>query len=109
LAELHDRGYAQARSGHRDTRAYAAAGIPLIVELGDDDGTGTPPMAHLASANGRTPAWRISFTADTPDRVQLMVLYAALGADADPLAALDAISAALHIPPGTNPSGHPGS
>jgi hypothetical protein len=105
LAQLRDLDYAQAPSDQPDATMYAAAGMPLVVELDD---TTTPPTAHLATADGRTPAWRISFTADTPDRVQLMVLHAALGADADPDAALDAISTALRIPPDATPSGHAG-
>jgi hypothetical protein len=106
LAELRDLDYEQARSDQRDTTVYAAAGMPLVVEF---DNTTTPPTAHLATADGRTPPWRVSFTADTPDRVQLMVLHAALGADADPPAALDAISTALRIPPDATLPGHAGS
>ncbi len=108
LAQLRDLDYQQVRSDKAHTTRHVAAGVPLVVEF--DDETATPPMAHLAPAGtGQPPAWRLSFTADTPDRVQLMVLYAALNADADPLTALDAVSAALRIPPDRDPHDHTGS
>src|SRR6266545_228581 len=92
LAQLRDLDYQQVRSDKAHTTRHVAAGVPLVVEF--DDETATPPMAHLAPAGtGQPPAWRLSFTADTADR----------------LTALDAVSAALRIPPDRDPHDHTGS
>jgi hypothetical protein len=94
--ELRDLDFDQAHTDDPDTTIYATTDSPVTVEF---DNNSRPPTAHLINGHpGQPPTWRVSFTTGTPDRVAIMVLYATLNADTDPLAALDSAASALGLP-----------
>ena len=95
LTELNDLGFEQAHSDDPATTVYAETDNPLTVEF---DTNTAPPTAHLVHGQaGQPPAWRLRFTAATPDPVQLMVLWAALGAHRNPVAALESAATAMGV------------
>jgi hypothetical protein len=97
VKELRDLDYDQAPAGNQDTTVYTTTDSQVQVEF---DPTRQPPTAHLTHGrHGQAPTWRVTLTAGTPDRVQLMVLYAALNADTDPQAAIASAATALSVPP----------
>ncbi len=100
VKELRDLDYDQAPTDNPDTTVYTTTDSPVQVEF---DPTRQPPTAHLTHGRrGQAPTWWVTLTAGTPDRVQLMVLHAALNADTDPQAAIASAATALGVPPDSN-------
>ena len=99
VKELTDLDYEPTFTDNPDRTTYTATDGRLTVTV---DNTASPACTDLTKPNGHDdasdPGWTVTVTATTPDRIQLMVLYAALNGDAaDHTTAVDALAAALGV------------
>ncbi len=99
IDELHELGFERSLAPHRPGNAvYTATDSPVTFTIAAD-----PPDPHV-QVRGRREAdsWQLAWTAQTPDTVALIAVYAVL--NDDPATALHAARSALTAAPATNHS-----
>jgi hypothetical protein len=96
VKELTDLDYEPTFTDNPERTTYTATDGRLTATV---DNAASPACADLTRPNDHDdPEWTLTLTATIPDRIQLMVLYAALNGDAvDDTTAVEALAAALGV------------
>jgi hypothetical protein len=102
IDELHELGFERSPTPHRPGHVvYTATDSPVTFIVATD-----PPDPHVQVRGSReADAWQLAFTAQTPDTVVLIAVYAVL--NDDPATALHAARSALTAGPATDHCARP--